>query len=219
MEKQIFVLGLPGSGKSTGVRLIEGIAHDMRWFPSRFNDYDVLQEMYRRDDGEKFSPAAHDGFDVHDHQVFDVALQHLEKNVRSRSIMQDRKELVIIEFSRNDYRRAFKLFSRSFLHDSLFLFIDAEVETCIERIRNRSDNPVYPDDHYVSEYIFESYYHKDDRQDALTLLQASYGIDRNDATVIYNPAQKSLQDFCHEIETWITPVLQKTERATKSSRV
>ncbi len=215
MERKIFVLGFPGSGKSTAVRLIEGIARDLGWFPNKFNDYDVLHEMFLKDDGEKFSSAEGGGFDVHDHHMFDVALQQLEKNIQGRSLVQDREELVIIEFSRNDYCGAFKLFSPGFLSNSFFLFIDADVQICIERIQKRTANPTYLDDHPVSDYIFESYYHKEDRQDALTLLQASYGIDRSDATVVYNPAQKSSRDFCHEVDAWITSFLQKQNSPQK----
>lgn len=221
MEKKIFVLGFPGSGKSTGARLIEGIARDLQWFPTRFSDYDILQKMYKGDDGLKFSSASADrgGFDVHDHKMFDIALQRLERQVHKKQHAKGKKELAIIEFARNDYRRAFKLFSPRFLQDSSFLFLDAEVETCIERIRRRTDNPTCIDDHFVSEYIFETYYHKDDRQEALTMLKDFYGIDSRAATIISNPAQKSPQAFCDEVEAWIASTLQKQNSTQKVALV
>jgi shikimate kinase len=207
MENKIFVLGLPGSGKSTAARYIESLARDYQLQPQRFNDYDVLYDMYQEDSGKKFSSTVHGGFDIHDHKLFDVALKRLECKVRNYLYSAGQNDLAIIEFSRNDYQKAFDLFTRDFLHNALFLFIDADEETCIERIQRRIDDPKFADDHHVSEYIFESYYFKDDRQYAAQF--EAYNIDKGAATVIHNPAQQTLKDFCTEVEDWITPILQR----------
>jgi AAA domain len=217
MEEKIFVLGLPGSGKSTAARRIESLASSNHWLPFRFNDYDVLYDMYLKDCSNKFSSASHNGFDVHDHNMFDVALRRLETKVRHKPHTKGRRELSIIEFSRNDYQRAFKLFKPDFLQDAFFLFIEADEATCIERIRERSANPRYADDHFVSEYIFESYYHKDDRQYVAHL--ENFGISSKAVKVISNPAQQTLEDFHDEVEAWINPLLLLQKRISSSDKV
>ena len=156
MVEKLFVLGLPGSGKSTAARYIEMLARDYNWLPRRFNDYDILFEMYLADiEGKRFSRTKYGGFDVHEHIAFDEALIKFEREVLQREkVPNDKKELIIIEFARNDYCRALDLFSPAFLQNAYFLFLDTDIPTCLKRIRDRIADPKTPDDHEVSEYIF-----------------------------------------------------------------
>ena len=157
MNKIIFILGLPGSGKSAAARYLEQQYRD-KWNVWRFNDYKFLLEMAEADeDGLRFSSTkdkGHRGFDVHDLKAFDEALETLRDNVLRRlpvkqsekndtrlfrqmcaslvqlankSLRRKRDNLIIIEFSRNDYCQALEFFkslnlvfatssSSSFLH-------------------------------------------------------------------------------------------------------
>ena len=216
-EVKVFVLGLPGSGKSTAARHIERVARDYQWNTTRISDYEILYELFE-DDREhiQFSPTNYyKGFDVHDHKVFDTALEKLEMKVWLRERPSATKnELVIIEFARDDYNRSLELFSKEFLEDSYFLFINADISTCIQRIRERVAHPTFEDDHFVSEYIFETYYHKDNRH--YTLLNPTNG-DNFDGriSVIDNPFTSSYQDFHVLVEQFATSIVKPGELAPK----
>ena len=84
MAVKLFVLGLPGSGKSTVCRRIaENITVYPGWSTFRFNDYHILYEMFQEDaKGKYFRPISeHGGFDVVNPIAFDIALQKLEIEV------------------------------------------------------------------------------------------------------------------------------------------
>src|SRR6267142_1165556 len=106
MVVKVFVLGRPGSGKSTASRCLRQIPQRHDWTVVHFNDYDILKEMFLADiHHEKFRPTAHNGFDAIDLSVLDHALQELERRVlRANSSAQ----MVTIEFARNDYREALR---------------------------------------------------------------------------------------------------------------
>src|SRR5437764_11643264 len=124
MVKKVFVLGLPGSGKSTAARYIEKLAQRNNWSPIRFNDYDILYQWFQADkEGRIFSATEHCGFDVHDHSIFDEALKEVEKRVVGREkVAPEENQLIIIEFARDDYCKALGLFSPTFLRNASFLF-------------------------------------------------------------------------------------------------
>jgi shikimate kinase len=216
MLVKLFVLGLPGSGKSTVARYIEMLARDGGWFPSRFNDYYILLEMFRADnEGKRFSSTEYGGFDIHEHIVFDEGLKELEKVVLKRDTTYDEKnELIIIEFARDDYGRALELLSPAFLQDAFFLFLDTDIPTCIKRIKDRVAHPETEDDHDVSEYIFESYYQNDKRQYLTSLtsnLKRCGDINRDRVWVIDNPSTESIQQLLEDVKTLFMPILkQKT---------
>src|ERR1700731_1572539 len=109
MAVKVFILGRPGSGKSASYRLIEKIAQEQKWTISRFNDYDILQEMFRFEKlfrsssvPRKFRATEHNGFDVLDFSVLDMALKELEKKVQFNNSQNNNDELITIEFARDD---------------------------------------------------------------------------------------------------------------------
>src|SRR5579884_230087 len=144
---KVFVLGRPGSGKSTAARHLIELAN-RRSFASLFlQDYDILHKMFLNDKNhEHFRPTDRGGFDVIDFSVLDTVLLQLEEEVEdiqaSRSV-----DMVCIEFARNDYRAALNLFSPLFLRDSYIFFIDSDLEYCIQRVQERVTNPPLPDHH------------------------------------------------------------------------
>jgi adenylate kinase family enzyme len=208
-EKKVFVLGLPGSGKSTAARYMEAVARDHQWKTFRVSDYDILYSMFQADRASKrFSATQHGGFDVRDLTVFDIALRELETQVwqEPRPSGAERR-LVIIEFARANYVEALKNFTDDFLNDAHFLFINTDIPTCIQRIRKRAENPQTPDDHFVSEYIFKSYYHQDNRQYTnliTTDLLKTYAIKFD---VIDNPASQSIQGFCQLVGKYVSSII------------
>lgn len=153
----LFILGLPGSGKSTAARYI--VDHYKAWSTVRINDYDILYEMSRVDkEGKRFSTTTYDGydgFDVLDHSAFDDALWKLKAIVAKQKRLFAKHKLIIIEFARDDYSKALKRFFPEFLEDTkdaYFLFIDTDILTCKQRIQDRvSKSPeklIKEDDRY-----------------------------------------------------------------------
>jgi hypothetical protein len=174
MGVKVFVLGRPGSGKST-------VAHHMielasrRGYQSLFvQDYDILYKMFLNDrKHEQFRPTDRGGFDVIDYAVLDSALRQMEKEVEDVLTLK-RTDMVCIEFARNDYRAALKIFSPMFLRDAYFFFIDSDVEFCIRRVQERVTDPPLPDHHFVSEYVMRTYYSNDNWEYMAQLCKQEY---------------------------------------------
>ncbi|GHO53968.1 hypothetical protein [Ktedonobacter robiniae] len=175
MGVKVFVLGRPGSGKSTGARYIRYLAEQASWSSAHFNDYHILQEMFLADTEHKqFRPTEHNGFDAIDLSVLDCALQELERRVQLISATTD---LVTIEFARDDYQAAFKHFSPAFLRDASVLFLHADLDTCLQRVHERVSCAFSADDHpSFSDDIFKRYYAHDETEYILTFLKHEYGI-------------------------------------------
>jgi hypothetical protein len=164
MLVKLLVLGRPGSGKTTAFRRINTFMRDREWSVTRIRDYEILRRMFRHDtEQKKFRLADHGGFDVVDFSVLDSALVEVENQVRSHMPAMKENELVIIELARSDYKRGLEPFSSEFLQDAHILFVDADVETCIQRVHQRIVDHVALDNHFVSDHIMRSYYCKDNR--------------------------------------------------------
>jgi len=205
MAVKLLVFGLPGSGKSTIARHITIYLKDRNWESIHFSDHVILNEMFHADSGhEQFKPTDHGGFDVLDLVVFDIALQRLEQVVNQHLLSAKQEEIVLIEFARNDYLRAFQQISDTFLQDAHFLHLDVETETCKSRIRERTANPNTKDDFFVSEYIFNTYYNKDDGQEIPQILERNYRIDKQRIKVIKNNG--SFDDIVEEINEFVARI-------------
>jgi hypothetical protein len=228
MTMKLFVLGLPGSGKSAIARFILKYVsrkrvdeqNDQCCSVSRFNDYAILLDMFHQDTARKrFKPARPSGFDVLDLKVFDEALETLEQKVNAYmdSFGSEDKKLVLIEFSRNDYYHAFQQFKESFLKDAYFLYLDTELEKCKQRINFRSVNPKYPEDDYpVSKYIFEKYYHDDDWTRITGILAKEFGVDIKRVWTFCNNQLYGIA--CTEVEPFIKHILKTTSQEEADNR-
>ena len=205
MAVKLFVLGLPGSGKSGVARYIQMYARDKDWKATHFNDYAILKKMFHNDTKKQFKPACHGGFDVIDFTVIDTALQELEQQVNQYLSSAKQQEIVLIEFARNDYLRAFQLFSDTLLQDAYFLYLDAEIKICKQRICERIEDPIYDDDYYVSEHIFETYYHEDDGKDLPDFLEREHQIGKQRVRIIDNNC--SLKAASQKIDQFIDIII------------
>lgn len=167
MSVKLFILGRPGSGKSTAYRHIKGYLerHYKGWSVERYNDYDFLQSMFLYEKlyntpQRQFTESAFGGFDVVDFDVLETVLKRIEKKAQER--LTDKKdEFVIVEFARQNYEQALRTFSYPFLRDAYYLFIEADVDICLQRVKQRVTDPLTTDNHFVSEGILKGYYGKE----------------------------------------------------------
>ena len=162
MAQKLFILGLPGSGKSTIARHIvdDFRRHHKDLSAIRISDYDILYQMFLEDHAQKhFYPTEHKGFYVKSPFIYDKALQQLEMEVKLSADAAN--TLIVIEFARSDYIQGFSNFSKDFLQDAYVLFLNTDIETGMKRVRDRVKYPRTRDDHFVSKYTFELYRLKD----------------------------------------------------------
>ncbi len=167
MYLKLFVLGRPGSGKTTAAHHIMNIVESRGYTVYRKRDYDILQSMFQKEketgNMQNFQATAYDGFDVVKFSVLDQALQRLEQEVQQVVEEEEGSGVIVIEFARNDYQNAFNVFQPEFLENSYFFFVDADLDTCIQRIHQRIMEPPLPDCHFVSDQIMRGYYNDNQR--------------------------------------------------------
>lgn len=146
---KILLTGLPGSGKSLLVAIIQEQGYDV----VHLDDYPILCSMFHQE-GERtghFRAISPGDFDVLDHAVYDEALQALEHQARAYG----ERTVLIIEFARDDYAHALAQFSQDFLSDAICLYVDTDLETCLERVRIRA---MLQMGHAVSLEVMQGYY-------------------------------------------------------------
>ncbi len=78
MPVKLFILGLPGSGKSAIARYIniKVYAEGWHWAARRFNDYKILDDMFNQDTAGRFKPADSGGFDVTELETCKQRIRH-----------------------------------------------------------------------------------------------------------------------------------------------
>jgi len=216
----VFIFGLPGSGKSAAARHIKSFARQKNFRPRRFRDYTILYKMFQDDqkansEQKRFRSTqylGYDGFDVLDLDTFNEASQKLHHNILQRKkLVDDSREILIIEFSRDDYCKALSFFTSLRLHDAHFLFINSDILTCRARVKARADHPLSWDDRYVSDYIFEAYYQKDHQQylsEVAQQLNQRFGVPREHVQVIHNGPEVSVQQFYQAVESFADDILK-----------
>lgn len=192
MNQMLFLLGLPGSGKSAlGRHIKKYVFKKYRRRTYLFNDYGILKTMSDSDTENQFKPAEMGGFDVLKLEVFDTALTRLETWVNFTLDFEGSAiaKVILVEFSRNDYLRAFSQFDLEFFQNGYFIYLNTDLDICKRRVRNRTAHPVYEDDYPVSEYIFKHYYYGDDGQCLLQTLKGMYGIEESRVLTVNNNYQ------------------------------
>jgi adenylate kinase family enzyme len=210
MSQKLFILGLPGSGKSTVSRFIVKSVkrHYEDFSATRLCDYDILYEMFEEDKAQQFFyHTAHNGFYVKNTATYDAALKNLEQKVQNHKITKN--EFVIIEFARSDYLHAFQNFSDSFLLNSYFLFLDVDIDVGMKRVKDRVKHPdlTTRDDHFVSKYTFVAYRQKDNAKYLTSVakqLTFKYGINPHRIKIVNNSGpQRNFWNVVFELTTTI----------------
>jgi len=176
MERNVFLLGRPGSGKSSVAQFIDMLANDKDWSTHHIFDYKLLREMFFQEEAESIAPDKRKfrpkgpkechSFDVIEFSVLDTVLEMMAEQVRKeKQASPGRNKLFLIEFARDDYSQALQKFGRDLLEDAHLVYLHAGLETCIDRVRQRVDCRPDSYNHFVSDNIMRGYYSKDDWSD------------------------------------------------------
>ena len=213
---KVFFLGRPGSGKSTAARHMIELAERRNYSVHYKKDYDILYHMFKKDHGHKqFQPADYDGFDVIDKTVFDTALKNLEENILAIKDSK-KKQLVAIEFARDDYQAALKLFASKALQGAYIFFVDANLQNCIDRIHKRVETPSEPDHHFVSDYIMKTYYNQENWMYVSSLLEEEYPFFKN-VVAIRNTGSQA--DLLAHVDNFADTIFQNEGSQQKQQEV
>ena len=202
MAVKVFLLGRPGSGKTTAFQIIEMFARDKGWYISYFREYEILYEMYKSDTKDKFIRADHGGFEVRDFSVLQVSAKHLEEKVNKYLSTASENEIVCIELARDNYKEAMRYFNPGFLLDAYFLFIEVDVETCINRIHYRVAH-ASTSGHFVPDRILRGYYAQDNYKYMMSSFKQDYRVQKEVKAILNN---RSAQDFSEEIKSFTSAI-------------
>jgi hypothetical protein len=222
MISKLFLLGRPGSGKSTVRRYITKIAQHHFLSPYPISDYKILQNMCMADlSHTRIRPTEFGGFEVLDFSVLDIALHIIERRVE-KALKRHPLELpriAIIEFARSDYLQALSQFDRDFLKGAHFLILESDVDTCIDRIDRRTRCREFDDDTFVPVNIMEDYYQKDSTPDRVRELQKAFGLNDHQIQLMRTdvPRNEFLHDCIREYFQSLIEPSSQTRRLVKTS--
>lgn len=221
MPVKLFILGRPGSGKSSAARHIIKLVRNRDNSYARVNDYNILREMYEEEKEHNrfqcFRPIDNDGFDVVDFEVLDIALGKV-RNLAEEHASSANCDLVIIEFARSDYSIALQKFDSDFLRDAYFLFLDADLDTCVKRVYDRTAHPLTSDDNFISDEMIRNYYQLDNRLYVMSNLAGDYGLDNKQVKVFENTG--TLADFITMVDNFVEFILdQETHKVRQTDSI
>ena len=209
MATKVFLLGRPGSGKTTAFQYFRTKAESYKLPVIRFREYTILYKMFQ-EKREEFQAAEHGGFDIRDFSILEKSAQELEQGIREYIRQNERRnELIFIELARSEYQHTLhKCFKPDFLQDSYFLLIEADIEKCIQRIHYRVAHPAETDGHFVSEHVLRGYYAKSNEEYMYTHFRKEYNIQK-EIMVIKN--NKSYNEFCEKLAPFADTVLAASQ--------
>jgi adenylate kinase family enzyme len=179
----IFLIGRPGCGKSAVFRIIQsemkkrGFKGDIR----RIDDFPLLKRIFDSDkEYRRHRPAPGGGVKITDDTVWDELIDGLNRQALE---LQAPNRLLFIEFSRDNYRRAFKRFSPEVMRESAIIYIDAPFDLCWERNVRRveREREMGLDSHLVSREEMEKTYAHDDHEELSKHVEAPVLVIKNDS--------------------------------------
>jgi energy-coupling factor transporter ATP-binding protein EcfA2 len=217
MVVKLFLLGRPGSGKSTAARYIELLVKDREWSVISLNDYKFLQDLFHADIDHKLfrpvGPPGCDAFDVINFDVLDLALTKIKQ--AAEDYLYHERKLILMEFARDEYSKPLKLFGHDFLHDAYFLFLEANVDICLQRIRDRALYPATQDDHFVSEDILRNYYRKNNKDYMASTFARDFDFEKERIAIIDNMG--SWKEFGLQVKSFIEYVITREDYAQQKT--
>jgi len=177
----VFLIGRPGCGKSAVFRILEEQlrARGFKGELKRIDDFPLLKHIFDTDvEHKRHRIAPSGGLKVTDYTVWD----DLAKGLNDQALkLQSPDRLLFIEFSRDNYIRAFKNFSPKVLKNSLIVYIDASFDVCWERNARRVREEKGLDAHLVSREEMEKTYARDDHKELPKHVSTSVLVVKNDS--------------------------------------
>ena len=210
MVETIFVFGYSGSGKTTAAHCVEMLAREKgeKWSASRFNDYAIMYEWFTKDiEHQRFCRTEHGGFDVLVPEIYDLAIKEVIRKIREHKPSEH--ELMIIDFARCDYSSSLALLGKDLLQPAYFLFLKADLETCVDRVQQRVRDPHSLDDHFVPESVFECFRQRSESYIASTvsILKTIYEVNEQKIMVIENNTEP--QNLYDELEKLVDCIMSE----------
>lgn len=158
MRFLITIIGKPGSGKSTFIRLLSSKFQSHEDYRIQvFNDRDILVEMAHQSDSRHLiRPLDAKNFEIVDDAAYDIAIDRLISRLRAA----EDDEILLTEFSRNGYVRTLQRFGDLFSDGgSIIVYLDTPFDVCKERNIKRA---ILSQLHTVPSDEMESYFKTDD---------------------------------------------------------
>jgi len=151
----IFVIGRPGSGKTTFIGLFKTqVKKILNADLPIFNDRDVLLSFAREGSyPDLIQPIDHINFTVLDQRVFDVATAAIVAEAAAADSTES--PFAVVEFSRQNYLATFAIVASVINDYELIVHLAAPLDVCIERNMQRTS-------HVVPEAEMRKYFDTDD---------------------------------------------------------
>jgi len=161
MSINVYAVGRSGSGKSTAVRYMQRLIDAGLYSTIYIKDYTILLDMSKEPEHQaKFRLNKRVGFDILDPAAYDIALERLLGQIKHLEKCKE-YDVIFIEFARRTYKEPFDKLSEVLQNKDYILFVEANLETCIERIDKRTNGCCGEDRHYISDEIMTSYFSVD----------------------------------------------------------
>lgn len=157
----LFVIGRPGSGKSTFARYLTRELVSTRVL--YLNDYDLLLAQTKALSDKQIRWEKNGQFEILDRSIFDGLLGQLMKPIE----LYRGKRPIIAEFSRSFYVQAFEKLPSLRSSSFTIVYIESPVETCVKRAEIRA---AYYPIKTTPASVIRNYHSEDD----LLALQAAY---------------------------------------------
>ena len=178
--KNIILIGKPGSGKSCFYRYLNKISKSKI---VRLDDYNYLLKEIEKDKDCKYHKKllTNEKFLITDMTIMDNLLNNMEKNVKN---IKNKNNIILMEFSRNNYKKAFKNFSEEFINNSIIVYIKVDFKKCLKRNNERDNKNL--DNHVVPEIIMKKHCSFDDIDKIKQEYKNMYIINNNKTVKEYN---------------------------------
>jgi len=174
MKKTVFLMGVPGCGKSAFYKRFIKRLEEEGLFKEfvRVDDFPKLWSIFMEDQNsgqwKRCRPTEDGGYKVTDDTVWDDILKEVNKDVLK--LLQEKPDntMIFIEFSRPNYVHSINNnFSEEILQNAFGVYMDVPFEVCWERNvrRHRKALEAGTDDHLVSREEMEETYGSDDKDD------------------------------------------------------
>ncbi|RLD18892.1 MAG: hypothetical protein DRI36_00335 [Caldiserica bacterium] len=160
MVKFIFMLGRPGCGKSYLFKnVFTPVLEEKGYEVERVDDFPILKKLLSEDKEFKRHVRKEGGFEVTDWSIVDEVLKEMDKVLKDK---EEEGKVILVEFARDNYKKAISNFSDYVREKTLLLYIWAPFELCLERNKSRFERGKDIDDHIVPTDLMFSYYKTDD---------------------------------------------------------